>query len=58
MLVVDLPSVAVCTLHSNLFQVLIIFPELHLAQLTLGVYMRNTVAEVFFSSFWEELNYQ
>lgn len=44
MLVVDLPSVGVCTLRSNLFQVLIIFSELHLAQLTLGVNMKNTVA--------------
>lgn len=58
LLVVDLPSVGVCTLLQWLISGFNYVFWLHLAQLTLGVSMRNTVGHISFSSFWKEMNYQ
>lgn len=58
LLVVDLPSVGVCTLLQWLTSVFNYVFWLHLAQLTLGISIRNTVGHVFVSSFWKGMNYQ
>lgn len=55
---VDLPSVGVCTLLQWLISVFNYVFWLHLAQLTSGVSIWNTVGHVFITSFWKEMNYQ